>query len=115
MIQCGLAIRRNSGYQFRSTDTYPACDQVLRGLFPKVFQWLDSVEDDDSVTSSWLVCSKLPYQKGLMVSSSDKLPDGFDLISAVGKPKSGIGERTLYLGECLCIQESVALLYPQRN
>lgn len=111
MIQSGLGVRRNAGYQFRPTDSYEDCDAILRGLFPRVFEWLDQNEDDDTQTSSWLVCSKLTYHKGLMVSSTDKLPVGFDIITAVGKAKSGVGERTLFLGKSTAIVFSLLSLF----
>lgn len=101
MIQSGLAVRRNRGFEFRSTDSYATCDEMLRNLFPRLFNWIDENEDDNSELSSWLIGFKTPYKKRIAVYSDDSLPTGSDILSScqISKAKAGIRERTLYLGK----------------
>jgi hypothetical protein len=103
MIQSGLAVRRNSGFQFRPSDSYSMCDATIRSHFPRLFHYIDEHDDDsdEDGKSPWLVCFKPPYKKSLVVYSTDQLPTGFDIISScqITKSKAGVGERTLYLSE----------------
>lgn len=101
MIQSGLAVRRNYGFEFSSTDGYATCDEKLRNLFPKLFSWIDENDDDDSELSPWLIGFKTPYKKRIAVYSDDRLPTGSDIINSchMSKAKAGIRERTLYLSK----------------
>ena len=102
MKQSGLCVLRESGFEFRSTDTYPVVEDKLRELFPKLFNWLSISEPDSTETSSWLICMKAPYQKkSLIVYSDDQsLPTGFDIMTAcqLSSRKVGLQNRVLYLG-----------------
>lgn len=102
MKQSGLCVLRESGFEFRSTDTYSTIEDKLRVLFPKLFNWISISEPDDTNTSSWLICMKPPYaKKTLTVYSDDQsLPTGFDIITAcqLSKSKVGLKNRVLYLG-----------------
>lgn len=101
MIQSGLAVRRNSGFQFCPPDSYSMCDATIWSHFPRLFHYIDEHDDDEDGKSPWLVCFKPPYKKSLVVYSTDYLPTGFDIISScqIMKSKAGIGERMLYLSE----------------
>lgn len=102
MKQSGLCVLRESGFEFRSTDTYATIEDKLRVLFPKLFGWISISEPDNASTSSWLICMKPPYsQKSLIVYSDDQsLPTGFDIITAcqLSRSKVGLQNRVLYLG-----------------
>ncbi len=102
MKQSGLCVMKNSGFEFRSTDTYPTIDEKLRDLFPKLFDWMFETEPEDATTSSWLVCMKPPYlRSNLVVYSDDQaLPTGFDLFTAshLAKGKVSVQSRALFLG-----------------
>jgi hypothetical protein len=101
MIQSGLAVRRNSGFQFRPSDSYSVCDAIIRSQFPRLFDYIDEHDNDEAIESPWLVCLKPPYKKSLVVYSTDRIPTAFDIISScqTAKRKAGISERTLYLSE----------------
>ncbi len=105
MKQSGLCIMKDSGFEFRLTDTYLMVEDILRPLFPKLFDWISEMEPDDATTSSWLICMKPPYsRKSLIVYSDDQsLPTGFDVITAcqLSKRKVGVQNRILYLGKPL--------------
>jgi len=100
---------RDSGFEFRSTDTYSIIDVKLRIHFPRLFDWMSESEPDDAITSSWLICMKPPYsRKSLIVYSDDQsLPSGFDIITAcqLVKSKAGVQDRVLYLGMPLLVTE----------
>jgi len=101
MKQSGLCVLKDSGFEFRSTDSYSTINDKLRAVFPKLFDWIARCEPDDSPTSSWLVCMKPPYsRRSLIVYSDDQnLPNGFDIITAsqLSKSKVGLQNRVLYL------------------
>jgi hypothetical protein len=102
MKQSGLCVIKGTGFEFLSTDTYSIIDDKLRNLFPNLFNWIMETEPDDATNSSWLICMKLPYRKSLVVYSDDqRLPTGFDIITAcqLAKSKAGVQDRVLYLGE----------------
>jgi hypothetical protein len=102
MKQSGLCVLKDSGFEFRSTDTYWTIEDKLRVLFPKLFNWISISEPDDASTSSWMICMKPPYsRKSLIVYSDDQsLPTGFDIITAcqLSRSKVGLQNRVLYLG-----------------
>ena len=102
MKQSGLCVMKDSGFEFRSTDTYSTIEDKLRVLFPKLVNWISISEPDDSSTSSWMICMKPPYsRKSLIVYSDDQsLPSGFDIITAcqLSRSKVGLQNRVLYLG-----------------
>ena len=60
MKQSGLCVMKDTGFEFRSTDTYSIIDDKLRNLFPNLFDWIMESEPYDSTTSSWLICMKPP-------------------------------------------------------
>ena len=93
---------KGTGFEFHSGDTYATLDEKLRTLFPNLFDWICESEPYDATISSWLICMKPPYRKGLIVYSDDQaLPTGSDIIAAcqLGKSKAGIQDRILYLGK----------------
>ena len=102
MKQSGLCAMKDSGFQFRTTDTYSMIEDQLRILFPKLFTWISDSEPEDTTTSSWLICMKPPYsRKSLIVYSDDQsLPTGFDIFNAcqISTRKVGLPLRVLYLG-----------------
>lgn len=107
MKQSGLCVLRDSGFEFRSSDTYSTIEDKLRVLFPKLFNWISISEPDDASTSSWLICMKPPYsRKSLIVYSDDQsLPTGFDIITAcqLSRSKVGLQNQVLYLGRSLIL------------
>ena len=102
MKQSGLCVRKDSGFEFRSTDSYSMVEDKLRAVFPKLFDWIAKYEPDDATTSSWLICMKSPYsRRSLIVYSDDQdLPTGSDIITAcqLSRGKVGVQNRVLYLG-----------------
>ena len=67
MIQSGLAVRRNSGFQFCPSDSYSVCDAIIWSQFPRLFDYINEHNDDEVSESPWLVCLKPPYKKSLVV------------------------------------------------
>ncbi len=111
MKQVGLCVMKDTGFQFRSSDSYSVVEDQLRLLFPKLFTWISESEPDDATTSPWLICMKPPYtRKSLAVFSDDQsLPTGFDIITAAQlvKSKVGLQNRVLYLGITLVFRLSI--------
>ena len=91
---------KSSGFEFHPDDTYSVVDEILRNLFPKLFDWLCESEPYDTTTSSWLICLK-PTRKPLTVFSDDWLPTGDDIITACQftNAKVGVSQRTLFHGK----------------
>ena len=102
MKQSGLCVLKDSGFEFRSTDSYSMVEDKLRAVFPKLFDWIAKYEPDDATTSPWLICMKSPYsRRSLIVYSDDQdLPTGSDIITAcqLSRSKVGVQNRVLYLG-----------------
>lgn len=100
--QLGLDISSSSGFCFNIEGGFADLSKALRKLFPRLFEWLEERDGDDSTQSPFLICLNPPGRKATVsVFSTDKLPIAAD-IQTVGElvhNKVGIRNRVLFLGK----------------
>lgn len=101
LLQKGLAKMVNSGIEFRKSWTYEEIRHALRELFPRLFEYLDNIDESaaDNLSAEyppWVLC--VPRRRRLAIVPNLH-PDGATVHFNKSTSRGGYRESYIYIGE----------------